>query len=484
MKRILLFTLAALLTGVPSLLAVEDPDNPRVPVSENDTTPHIVTFPTPTPTTATTLETSVKKSITITNASSKNADGSFKYNLDEVKLAPDSTSDSTSWKCVASSVTELKYKIAAIKSTPLAYDINGGLTEKVKDEKSPDTGTTKSGPKKTTFKVTVPAETVLTWNNSLSSHETTDDPKNPKAPEIRRVKIAASEQVYFRIANSHLGNPVWTAGGGCFNASNSSSYSTSLNHETEVTWTAPKNPGPCTVIATFPIGGTITAGEGGGAFSVNGAKATVTFDVILPSGASVKKLNENGTNSGYFDPNDKQGTAWVGVTMNLKYKAEPRDVNYAHMLVAEDNSPEAVEPKNPVYYFAKVKADTTSSRHHDLIHRPVKNWTYFDADGTYPDQALYPDAAALLDQVGNASWETGSFHWDIPVHFRGEDPRAPGFSRTPGEPTEKFRVKQEFTLTSSPSPATVGQGPIKVTLKCTKTGTTGDPAKVENTIEN
>lgn len=417
----------------------------------------------------------VKHGIDISNASSK-------YSMDKIGVSPDSDSDTGSWKCIASSESAMKWKIVALKSTPLAYTIDGGLTEKPKTPLG--SGTDTWTPDKKAFKVKVPAETVLSWNNFISSH---DELNNTK-----RKIIAAGEPVIFSVKNSHLGNPVWTTTGGCFRTSAETPAVKSINNETNVTWFAPKEPGLHTITITFPKSGLIKKADSSGEFDTNNGVAIIIFDIRLPETVSVTKINETGTGSGTINSQDAAATTWIGVKMKLRYIAAPRNVNYSWMLTAEGTAPPIFpEQTSPNYFKITHELSTQNTRQRDLTHKPASVndkpvWIQLNENGEYDDMAGYPQADCLLPDNGDPPyWTSGSYHWDIPVYFRGNDEMNPTLFRTSNdEPTNKFILKQQFNIESGPNPGIVGSGTTAVTLKCTKNSNTpGEaPAKVEKTM--
>lgn len=433
-------------------------EDQTVSVSENDLNKS-VTFESPTTVNDT------KNRIIINNASSV-------YTMDTISVSPDDDNDKESWKCIISTGSGMTWKIVALKKTPLTYTIGGGLTKVLAG------GGGGGAPDKKAFTVAVPAETMVSWSNLDGSHE------DPAA--IQRLKIAAGEKVTFKIKNSHLGNPTWSATGGWFNITGGSTFINPLAHEAEVTWTAPQTKGTATVTATFPHAGTV-----GGMNRKSGTEVTLTFDVILPASATVARQKQLGGSevpddlisnlSDLADPTSLR----VGVRLYLHYTATPRDVNFKYTHMAEDNSPGAVKPYGVTGYFADLLADTHAPGYHDLIHKPTLPWTPCDEKGSWDDVAAFPDATSLLSTLGDRIWKNGAYYWAIPVHFQGKDPRTKSLTRTVGAGTHQFDLRQTTTVTSSPNPATSGAGTVVVSLKHEKsrgfTGATVPAGTIENT---
>lgn len=454
-RRHLVFPLrplaGALLLAAPAALRAE---SKSVSVTKEALT-HTVEFGTPTPGTAVSKSTGVKHDITVNN----NASG---YDMDSVTTAPDSDSDEGAWRCRESTKSLMKWKITALRNTALAYAINGGITER---PPSWIAGMIHSGgppPPRDhrDFSVTVPAATVVRWNNALGSHA------SPSAKS--RLRVAVGEKVSLEILNSHLGNPVWTATGGWFQAQGGAEkkWETSVNHYPAVTWHAPTTAGSYTVTLEFPKEGRITGGQ-----SPSGKKTTLTFEVIYPEGDRVTFFSKTQS-----DKREPTGSQTIEVRMRLTYALQPRTVNFDNMLLAEDNTDAATQPRglagfHQTKYDWLVAGGTTPTQY---IHHPTPEWIS-PADGKTTDQVETTDIPLPNGTVSSGiyySWGSGSFYWDIPVMCQGKNPTLEDSStRTPGSGFNFYNRIQKFETEATPNPAILDLDPGSVTVTVSKTGT-------------
>lgn len=426
-----------LLLACAPFAVADDAKNKSVTVTETDNRKSVV-FGAPTNTDG------EKYTVTAKN-------GSVKYHMKTVSITPEDNNDKESWKCVESATSRMKWRIIVLRKTPLSVELGGTLI------KYP-TGSGGEGakPDEKPFAVTVPAETIMTWNNINGSHANPEDKT--------RVRVAVGEPVQFQIKNSHLGNPSWAASGGKFQSP--TGYGSSIDHEAIVKWYAPQNPGDYTVSATFPMKGVIGKGAGSGEFSSDGKIIKITFKVIIPTLEIASKTKPD--KKDVFDGKPGSGKS-ITAMMNLKYTMHPRDVNYSHAQMAEGKKIDETKAYDLKGFWHTITSG--NEYHHYVRHFPHENWLPYDNNGEVPDVAGVLLLGPNEKPTNIFKWESGGYEWHIPAYCRGKDPEFISLNRgeSDGIIYHKTRI-QRFDLKVTPSPSQVGLNSMTVEFTCKKDG--------------